>query len=1111
MKKSLLNKRNKWIFATGGTSRDLTYTLVTLFLLTYLQYTGLFQSVSQFIVLTIIIFLCRIWDAINDPIMGTIIANTKSRFGKYRPWILIGGLLNGVILVLMFSIRFNGGWANVAFVGVMYLLWGMTFTINDISYWGLIPTLTQDKIERDKFTSLVVVFASLGQFISGGLVPVITPGRAVFMYKIIAAIWALVFVICQIIIFFGVRDNPQDKFKLTKEEAKSLEKEESVSLGEMVKIILKNKQLLLSATALFFYTLASLILTSIGLNFFWFKFGYASKEFAKNGGFMMTIFTVVFAVATIVSQLIYPLLAKKWKRKTLIGVSFLMLLLGYIGFFIGSNLLSGIPSFAVILGVSVLIFIGQGIMYMAFIIMLTNTIEYGEWLTGKNNSAVIFSVRPFVVKLAGALQYVLTVVILILAGLYPMTQKVGFLEASMNMVKEGIKKDKILEYIGSLEDGKNKTGEIDIKIEVEKILNEGKYDPEEILSNDQIKTYEERFQKLSNDTLKASKPQIWGLSASMSIIPVLFCFIAWIIMKNKYIIDESLYEVLLKDIKTRKNQEQFETKQTNWYKDAFVYQIYPMSFNDSNSDGIGDIKGITEKLDYLKELGINCVWLSPVYKSPMEDNGYDISDYKDINPLFGTMADFIEMLNEMHKRGIRLIMDLVINHTSSEHMWFKEAKKSVDSPYHDYYIWRSKPNNWTGFFGEGAWEYAPDVNKYYLHLFAKGQPDLNWENPKVREEVKDIMRFWFDMGVDGFRCDVINLISKSPRLKNGKKPSLLVGRENFINGPKLHIYLRELYDDVSSKYDVMTVGETVFTDLNDSIMLTDPARRELTMIFNFDHTNVDNYFGIKWIMRKFKLKRLKKVLGHYQNGLNKFVWNSLFYENHDQRRSIGRFGTHPDFEKEGAKMLANTMYFMKGTPFIYQGQELGMKNWDVEKLDDFKDIETKNVMALMKKLPLTKKYIEKSIRNGSRDNARTPMQWDQSKNAGFTSGIPWLTVNPNYKEINVVSSKEDSNSIFNYYKKMIEIRKNTELVKTGVYKDINPRSRFIYAYERRNGSELLLVVSNFTRKNRKIKSLMKPYKNYNCKILLNNYNEFDNVKLKPYQGVVLYLKKISNT
>ena len=378
---------------------------------------------------------------------------------------------------------------------------------------------------------------------------------------------------------------------------------------------------------------------------------------------------------------------------------------------------------------------------------------------------------------------------------------------------------------------------------------------------------------------------------------------------------------------------------TNWFKDAIIYQIYPRSFKDSNGDGMGDIKGIIEKLDYLKDLGINCVWLSPVYESPMDDNGYDISDYKKIYETFGTMEDFDLMLAEMHKRGIRLILDLVANHTSDEHPWFIESKKSEDNPYRDYYIWKKKPNNWTGFFGEKAWEYDPTTDSYYLHLFGKKQPDVNWENEKVRQEYKDIIKFWLDKGVDGFRCDVINLISKDQEYKNGKNPIILVGKKYFINGPRLHEYLHEINEDVLSNYDCMTVGETVFTNIEDIKLLTGEDRKELSMVFNFDHTSVDNFLGVKWLMRRFSLRRFKKILDKYQYGLKDIGWNSLFYENHDQRRSVGRFNTDDDkYRIESAKLLATTMYFMKGTPFIYQGQEIGMTNMQVNTLDDFIDI-----------------------------------------------------------------------------------------------------------------------------------------------------------------------------
>ena len=547
-------------------------------------------------------------------------------------------------------------------------------------------------------------------------------------------------------------------------------------------------------------------------------------------------------------------------------------------------------------------------------------------------------------------------------------------------------------------------------------------------------------------------------------------------------------------------------KNTLWFKDAIIYQIYPRSFKDSNNDGMGDILGIISKLDYLKELGINCVWLSPVYESPMDDNGYDISDYKKIYETFGTMDDFKLMLDEMHKRGIRLIMDLVANHTSDEHEWFIESKKNKDNPYRDYYIWKDKPNNWTGFFGEGAWEYVEECDSYYLHLFGKKQPDVNWENEKVREAYKDILKFYLDMGVDGFRCDVINLISKDQRFKNGRNPLILVGKKYFINGPRLHEYLHELNRDVLSNYDAMTVGETVFTNLEDVKKLTDLEREELSMVFNFDHTSVDNFLGVKWLMRKFSLKRFKKRLDKYQYGLANVGWNSLFYENHDQRRSVGRFNTSDDKHRiESAKMLATTMYFLKGTPFIYQGQEIGMTNMQVKSIDEFVDIESKNVINTMKSLHLPKKYIDKSIRNGSRDNSRIPMQWDDSVYAGFSEVEPWLKVNENKSFINVEASKKDPNSIFNYYKKLIQIHKDELLVKEGVYKDLLPNSNKLFVYERMGENELLLIVSNFTSKEIKCKILDK-YQGYKVEVLLNNYDDvFD--KLQPYQTILYKLRK----
>ena len=552
-------------------------------------------------------------------------------------------------------------------------------------------------------------------------------------------------------------------------------------------------------------------------------------------------------------------------------------------------------------------------------------------------------------------------------------------------------------------------------------------------------------------------------------------------------------------------------EQTNWYKDAIIYQIYPRSFKDSNGDGIGDITGIIEKLDHLKDLGINCVWLSPVYESPMDDNGYDISNYCSIHPMFGTMEDFKTMLEEMHKRDIRLIMDLVMNHTSDEHPWFKSACESKDSPYRDYYIWKKgkkrnkAPNNWTGFFGEGAWEYHEPTGEYYLHLFGKKQPDLNWENPSVREEMKKVIRFWCDLGVDGFRLDVINLISKNQKFANGRELIFLKGSKSYINGPRLHEYLQEINRDAFSKYDIMTVGETVFTKLDDMKLLTDESRKENSKVFNFDHTSVDNFFGVKWFMRKFSLVRFKKILGKYQKGLKDVGWNSLFYENHDQRRSVGRFNTNDGIYRErSAKMLATSLYFLKGTPFIYQGQEIGMTNTDIDRLEDYQDIETHNIYKTAKAMHLPQKFIDKTIPNGTRDNARTPMQWSNDEHAGFSTVKPWLKVNANYEWLNVEANKKDDDSILNYYKKLLAIRKKESLVIDGNYIDLFPKHKDIYAYMRTGTKEKLLVVANYSAKNVKVDLSFVPEK---YDILINNYPVLDLNNIEPYQAFILKIKE----
>ena len=543
-------------------------------------------------------------------------------------------------------------------------------------------------------------------------------------------------------------------------------------------------------------------------------------------------------------------------------------------------------------------------------------------------------------------------------------------------------------------------------------------------------------------------------------------------------------------------------KNSNWYKDAVIYQIYPRSFCDSNGDGLGDIPGITSKLDYLKDLGVNCVWLSPVYDSPQEDNGYDISNYKDIYPPFGTLDDFKVMLSEMHKRGIRLIMDLVVNHTSSEHPWFKSAISDKNSPYRDYYIikkgrknGKKPPNNWSGFFAEKAWEKIDDED-YYLHLFAKGQPDLNWENPKVREEVKDILRFWLDMGVDGFRCDVITLISKDQRFKSVFPTIALAGKQYYVNGPRLHEYLHELNKDVLSHYDCMTVGETVLSTLDQARLLIAPEREELSMVFNFDHTDTDNFFGAKWFYRKFSLKRLKKVVDHWQHGLFGLGWNSLFIENHDQRRSVGRFGTDDkEYRYESATMLGATYFMLQGTPFIYQGQEIGMTNGDFTSMKELRDVEIKNTYALANKIKILKPLIKKYMFDLTRDNARTPMQWNNTTFAGFSSVEPWIKVNSNKDYINVDADLINEKSINRFYRQLILFRKNNEVIKFGEYRCLNKNNDSVYAYERKLGDKKVVVVSNF--KNKEIKEKVLLGLN-GFDLVLSNYSNNTDI-LKPFE------------
>lgn len=544
-----------------------------------------------------------------------------------------------------------------------------------------------------------------------------------------------------------------------------------------------------------------------------------------------------------------------------------------------------------------------------------------------------------------------------------------------------------------------------------------------------------------------------------------------------------------------------------WYKEGVVYQIYPRSFKDSNNDGIGDLKGIIEKLDYLKELGIGIIWLSPIYQSPLDDNGYDISDYRDILEEFGTMDDFITLVNEIHKRGMKLIMDMVLNHTSDQHKFFKEARSDVNSPYRDYYYFRKGnngklPNNWTSFFGGKAWSYNKDTDDYYLHLFAPSQPDLNWENEEVKKEFKDVLRFWLDLGVDGFRLDVINILSKRNSLPNGRRRIALTGREHYVNGPKMHKLLQELNDDVFSKYDCFTVGETVLIDADEALRYTGGEKRELDMLFTFEHTSVDTINNIKWFIRKFKPKRLKRVLDRYQKVLNNKGWNTLFFENHDQPRVVSRWGNTEKYHNESAKLLATILYFQQGTPFVYQGQEIAMTNADFTCLDEYKDVETHNIYKIGRKtFRFTHKRMMGKIKYMSRDNARTPMQWDDSINAGFSNGTPWIRVNSNFKNINVKKSIKDKDSVYNYYKKIFELRKKYPVIIYGDYNPLFSKNRHIYAYERTLNNDSLIVVANFSIKVRKFPKLdLNGYE-----LILQNYNNIDINNLQPYESRV-YLR-----
>ncbi|MFC4557600.1 alpha-glucosidase [Virgibacillus kekensis] len=543
---------------------------------------------------------------------------------------------------------------------------------------------------------------------------------------------------------------------------------------------------------------------------------------------------------------------------------------------------------------------------------------------------------------------------------------------------------------------------------------------------------------------------------------------------------------------------------TQWWKESVIYQIYPRSFNDSNNDGIGDINGITEKLDYLKNLGIDVIWLSPVYESPNDDNGYDISDYSSIMKDFGTMKDWERMLEEVHSRGMKLIMDLVVNHTSDEHSWFIESRKSKDNPYRDYYIWRDKPNNWESAFSGSAWEYDENSEQYYLHLFSRKQPDLNWDNRAVREDLYSMIRWWLDKGIDGFRMDVINFISKDQtfpdgEIKQGKQYAS--GHQSFMNGPRVHEFLHEMKKQALADYDIMTVGEMPGVTPKEAKLYTAEEREELNMVFHFDHMDVDSGKDGKWDIKPWSLVELKTILSKWQTELENKGWNSLYWNNHDQPRVVSRFGNDGKYRTESAKMLATTLHMMKGNPYIYQGEEFGMTNVAFDSISDYRDIETLNMFHENITNGADEKALMKSIYQKSRDNARTPMQWDASPNAGFSNVEPWLKVNPNYTEINAAEALADPDSIYHYYQKLIGLRKKHPIIVHGTFILLEPNNEEVFAYTRNFNSEELLVASNFTDKE---VSFRMPHRFSGATKLIGNYHDTNREKLRPYETYVFH-------
>ncbi|MCC1486253.1 alpha,alpha-phosphotrehalase [Bacillus tropicus] len=546
----------------------------------------------------------------------------------------------------------------------------------------------------------------------------------------------------------------------------------------------------------------------------------------------------------------------------------------------------------------------------------------------------------------------------------------------------------------------------------------------------------------------------------------------------------------------------------DWHK-SVVYQIYPKSFNSYYNKETGDIKGVTEKLDYLKELGVDYIWLTPIYQSPQNDNGYDVSDYYRINPSYGTMEEFEELLEEAKARNIEIMLDIVVNHSSTEHKWFKEAKEDKNSPYRNYYIWRDEKNNWQSKFGGSAWKYEEKTEQYYLHLFDETQADLNWENEKLREEVYDMMRFWLDKGVTGFRLDVINLISKDQQFLNDDGSTATSdGRKYYTDGPRVHEYLQEMNRNVFEGKDVITVGEMSSTTIDNCIKYSNPERNELSMTFSFHHLKVDYPNGDKWTKANFDFIKLKEIMSNWQIEMQKGGgWNALFWCNHDQPRIVSRFGDDREYRNESAKMLATAMHMLQGTPYIYQGEEIGMTNPKFESIEQYRDVESLNIYDIKLEEGLSKEEIIGILKQKSRDNSRTPMQWNEEMNSGFTTSTPWISVAENFKEINVEKALEDKESVFYHYKELIELRKTYDVITEGEYAILDKNDPKIWAYTRTTESEVLLVINNFY--GEEITYSVPAHVQLDGmkqEILLSNYKDaskdITKLNLRPYESIV---------